>query len=202
MADGQEALRRRAQRQATVAAFARPLQHDINNLLMVVTANVDLLLKTAKEPAQQRQLDRIAQAARRLEAGTRAVLSLARRPVPAEGPVVLAQALKELAPLLQLLLPTDQTVAMTLAPDATAPVALDRAALEEALLALAQDLAAKAPRGPGLALALEAAGPMLVLHLDWPEGVAPPAPELVSHCAGLGEFRAEGRRLSMAWPRG
>ncbi len=57
-----------AKRLASVATLARPVQHDINNLLTVIFANLEMLKRTAAEGAPQRQLDRVAEAARRGDA--------------------------------------------------------------------------------------------------------------------------------------
>ena len=54
----------------------------------------------------QRQLDRINEAARRLDGSTRALLTLLRRPTGVPGRVRLSEALSSLQPLLLLLLPS------------------------------------------------------------------------------------------------
>src|SRR5919199_5309851 len=74
---------RQAARLVALIGLARPVQHDINNLLTVVFANLEMLKRTAAAGGPQRQLDRIAEAAKRLERSTRAILSMIRR-IPAE----------------------------------------------------------------------------------------------------------------------
>ena len=80
--EGETAARRKAERLRTMAGLARPVQHEINNLLTVIFANLEMLKRTAAEGGPQRQLDRVAEAARRFEASSRGFLSLSRRPVP------------------------------------------------------------------------------------------------------------------------
>jgi signal transduction histidine kinase len=148
---------RRAERLETLAALARPVQHEINNLLTVIFANLEMLKRTAAEGAPQRQLDRIQEAARRFEASTRAILSLSRRPVPGVSVFAPAQAVAALRPLL--LLPAPGALTLDLpGPEAAAAggtVRMDRAALDEALLGLAAGLAAAAPPGKaGLSLSV------------------------------------------------
>ena len=50
--------RQQAKRLTTLAGLARPVQHEINNLLTVIFANLEMLKRTAAEGAPQRQLDR------------------------------------------------------------------------------------------------------------------------------------------------
>ena len=64
------AARRQAARLQTMAGLARPVQHEINNLLTVIFANLEMLKRTAAEGGPKRQLDRVAEAARRsIESG-------------------------------------------------------------------------------------------------------------------------------------
>jgi len=139
-----------AARLAALTGLARPIQHDINNLLTVVYANLALLKRTAAEGGPQRQIGRIEEATQRLDATLRALLG-ALRPAGA-APVRLTEILAGLRPLLTLLRPAPGALALDLAaPDA--PVLLDRAGFEAALLALAQAV----PRGAMLGLAVEVA---------------------------------------------
>src|SRR5215218_5622454 len=127
---------RLAARLETMAKLARPVQHEINNLLTVIFANLEMLKRTAAEGAPQRQLDRVAEAARRFEASSRGFLSLSRRPVPGVSDFTLHEALVALRPLLVVLMPTPSMLAIE-AEAESGPVRLDRALLDEALIALA-----------------------------------------------------------------
>lgn len=130
----------RTRRHATVARLAQPAQHEINNLLTVIFANLDLLRRTAAEGAPRRQLDRIGQATRRFEASTRALLALARRPVPDADAFAPAAAIAAIQPLLALLLPVPGALTVRLPAEAKARVVADRALFEDTLLACAAAL--------------------------------------------------------------
>ncbi len=178
---------RQASRMAMVGKLARPVQHDINNMLTVVFANLDMLKRVATEGAPQRQLDRVVQASRRMEDMLRAMLSFTRRePGAVQEP--LAAAMKALVPLLQVLLPAPGALAVTLAED-EAPLLFDRVALDLALVEFC--LAAKEvlPRGGAISLTTTATG----LELAWPEGLDLP----VAAIAACGETEQvhEGERV-------
>ncbi len=174
--------RRAAERMATLAALARPVQHELNNLLTVVFANLEMLRRQAEEGAPRRQLGRVEEAARRMEATCRATLSLARRipGAPAPEEASLAEVVTALRPLLQMLLPGPGALSVALEPEAW-PVRLDRPLLDEALLLLAMEHAAVAQRGTGLALSVanrpggegQEDRAELVVHLP-----LPPSPEV------------------------
>ena len=119
---------RHAARLETMANLARPVQHEINNLLTVIFANLEMLKRTAAEGAPQRQLDRVAEAARRFEASSRGFLSLSRRPVPGVSVFTLHEALVALRPLLVVLMPTPSMLAIE-ADLESGPVRMDRALL-------------------------------------------------------------------------
>ena len=195
------ATEKQARRLQTLAAMARPVQHDLNNLLTVVFANVELLKRSAAEGAPQRQLDRIPQAAKRLEDGMRAILTLSRRPVP--EPVVAAplEGLRLLAPLLRLLLATPGALALDLPEGEAWKVRLDRAALEEALLDLARDAAASLPRGAVLRMALAQADGQVLLAITWPEAVPGPGEATLATFAALGAEQPAPGQLLLRWPR-
>lgn len=125
--------------------MARPVQHEINNLLTVVLANLELLRRGAAEGAPRRQLDRVAEATRRLEVVTRAVLSLARRGVADAEGFAPAAAIGALRPLLALLLPAANALSLDVPEGAAATVVGDRALFEDALL---NALAAIGTAGP------------------------------------------------------
>jgi signal transduction histidine kinase len=140
------------ERVAILATLARPVQHEINNLLTVVFANLEMLRRAASEGAPRRQLERVEEAARRLDATSRAILSLTRRPPGGEpAEVSLTEAVTALRPLFLMLLPGAGALSLDLDPGGW-KVRLDRALLDEALLRLALDVAKATPRGPALGL--------------------------------------------------
>lgn len=178
-------LRPRARRMGSVAVLARPVQHEVNNLLTVVFANLELLKRTAAEGPPQRQLDRIQVAARRLDSSTRAMLNLLRRPTGEVSEIRLSEAVGALEPLLGLLL-TAGTLDLDL-PEGDPMVRLDRAAFEDALLVVAQQAAEGMPRDGKLRIAVEAGPEASSLVLAWPEAlVLPGLPGLTSLWRELG----------------
>ena len=180
MAEDEEAAvarQRQAARLATMAGLARPVQHEINNLLTVIFANLEMLKRTAAEGAPQRQLDRVAEAARRFEASSRGFLSLSRRPVPGVSVFTLGEALVAVRPLLVVLMPTPGMLAGEAAPEGW-PVRMDRALLDEALISLAREAGEALPRGGVLSLsASNRPGPpdLVELAVRWPADTALPA---------------------------
>jgi His Kinase A (phospho-acceptor) domain len=197
-----------AGRLATLAGVARPVQHELNNLLTVIFANLEMLKRTAADGTPQRQLDRIQEAARRFELSTRAILSLIRRPVPEPAVLSLPVAIAALRPLLAVLLPAPNALVLALGPEGgpkqngagarvSVPpgwlVRLDRAALDEALLALVREAAGTLPRGGALTLGVadrpgeDGAADAVELQVRRPQGVALAALEelcALARCAG------------------
>ncbi|TCZ54267.1 histidine kinase dimerization/phospho-acceptor domain-containing protein [Roseicella aquatilis] len=196
------ALRRQAERLAAVAGLARTVQHDINNLLTVIFANLEMLKRTAAEGAPQRQLNRVEEAARRFEGTSRAILSLVRRPAGEMAPVRLSDALAALRPLLHMILPAPGALELTLA-EVDPPVLVERSALEEALLALAHQIAEAQPRGLALSIVVreDASAGELVLRLA--PGLAPPALEQVKAvvAAAGGSVALDSEALGLRLPR-
>jgi signal transduction histidine kinase len=168
--EGIAAARRQAARLATMAGLAKPVQHEINNLLTVIFANLEMLKRTAAEGGPQRQLDRVAEAARRFEASSRGFLSLSRRPVPGVSVFTLEQLLVAVRPLLVVLMPTPAMLAVE--PGAEGwPVRMDRALLDEALIVLAREAGEALPRGGVLSLSSSnrpGAPDMAELAVRWP----------------------------------
>lgn len=197
-----QALRRKAERSAAVARLARTVQHDINNLLTVIFANLEMLKRSAAEGAPQRQLGRVEEATRRFEGTSRAILSFIRRPAGEVAPIRLSEALAELQPLLQMILSGPTALSVTLA-EADPPVLLERSALEEALLALAAQIAETQPRGPALALTVSAEADRAGLTLVLPAGLVPPALDAVAAAfrAAGGAVATEGEALRLSLPR-
>jgi signal transduction histidine kinase len=180
------ALRRKAERSEAVAGLARTVQHDINNLLTVIFANLEMLKRSAAEGAPQRQLGRVEEAARRFEGTSRSILALIRRPAGEVVPIRLSEVLGAVQPLLHMILPGPGALSVTLA-EKDPPVLLERSALEEALLTLAQQIADTQPRGPALALTVAPEPAEGVLTVRLPAGLALPAmARLAAACTAVG----------------
>jgi signal transduction histidine kinase len=195
--DNAEVARRQAARLATMGKLARPVQHEINNLLTVIFANLEMLKRTAAEGAPQRQLDRVAEAARRFEASSRGFLSLSRRPVPGISEFTLDEALGAVRPLLLVLMPTPAMVAVETGTEGW-PVRMDRALLDEALIALAREAGDALPRGGVLSVSsCNRPGPpdLAELVVRWPAEVAltatGPLRDMVQAAGGRVEERAD-----------
>lgn len=161
-----EAARQQAERLALLASLARPVQHEINNLLTVIFANLDLVGRRVTEEAPLRQIGRVQEAARRFEATSRAILSLSRRPVPGEALISPGAALGAIEPLLSLLLPAPGALSVIRAADIPA-CRFDQALFDAALLGLAQAAAATRAR---LALTLDLVEGQAVLEARLTEG--------------------------------
>ena len=185
MAEDADRVRRRATRMDTVASLSRTVQHDINNLLTVVFANLEMLKRTAAEGAPQRQLDRIQEASRRFEATTRTLLSFMRRPAGEVLVVRLSEVVGALQPLLFMILPAPGALAVDLAAEDW-PVRIERSALEEALLALVQQVAEAQVRGTPLSLSIANEGDQVRLRIVLPPMPPPPALAVLTRWARAG----------------
>ena len=207
--DGIAAARRQAARLETMAGLARPVQHEINNLLTVIFANLEMLKRTAAEGGPQRQLDRVNEAARRFEASSRGFLSLSRRPVPGLSMFTFDEALVALRPLLVVLMQAPGMLVVDV-PGEGWPVHMDRALLDEALIALARQAGEALPRGGVLSLAASnQPGPpdAVELAVRWPADVdltrAGPLRDIIVEAGGRAEEAvAEGTKvLHLRLPR-
>lgn len=157
---------RQAERLAQLAAAARPVQHDLNNLLTVIFANLEMLQRSTTEETPKRRLLRVQEAARRFESTTRAILSLSRRQIPDETVISPAAAVTALEPLLALMLSAPG--ALTVAAEPSAPACrFDQSLLDETLLGLATGLA-----GSSLAITVADEAERAVLTLALPSAAA------------------------------
>ncbi|MDO9712124.1 sensor histidine kinase [Paracraurococcus lichenis] len=195
-------LRRKAERMAAIGGIARTVQHDINNLLTVIFANLEMLKRTAAEGGPQRQLLRVEQAARRFEGTSRAILALIRRPAGEVVAIRLTDLLAAIEPLLQMILPGSGACTLARA-ERDPPVLIERSALEEALIALAQEIAEAQPRGIALDLSVADAPEAGEVTIAVPEGLSPPALDRVAAVALAhgGSATPEGNGLRLSLPR-
>lgn len=177
---------------------APAVQHDINNAMMVLAANLDLLARSVgdAEGAPRRQLDRAVQASRRLEETMRGFLDCARRAAEEPAKVSPATVLRQVLPLLRVALGARLKVEATM-PERLVEVRLDRAALELALLALAQDAAARMPQGSRLLVEVREAAAEVELALTLPQGAGEAALILLRGCCTRLEVLPDG--CVLAW---
>ncbi|NKC32737.1 histidine kinase dimerization/phospho-acceptor domain-containing protein [Falsiroseomonas selenitidurans] len=188
-----------AQRQERLRRAAPAVQHEINNAMMVLAANLDLLNRSVAEGAPRRQLDRAVLASRRLEETIRGFLDMARREAVELALVSPAEVLRQALPLLRVALGARLGAELE-APEMLPAVRLDRAALEIALLALAQDAAPRMPNGSRIQARLRDAGPTVELELAWPEGADPGGLALLRACCA--RLEAQGNGCVLVWEKG
>jgi hypothetical protein len=191
-------------REAALRETAPAVQHDINNAMMVLAANLDLLARVAAEGAPRRQLDRAQEAMRRIEAASRGFLEAARR-APGVEAVSPAIALLRVLPLLRIVL--GPRFGFDLAePDQARgiwPVALDAARFDLAMLGLVRAAVDRMAPGARIlaAAANRAATQEVALSLTLPEGAAP-GDEAAALLGRLGARIEEGTgTLALVWPR-
>ncbi|MGK7864571.1 histidine kinase dimerization/phospho-acceptor domain-containing protein [Falsiroseomonas sp. E2-1-a4] len=194
-ADAPQAALERLDRLRRVAPA---LQHDINNAMMVLAANLDLLARSAGEPGSpaRRQLDRAVQASRRMDETMRGFLDYARREAAETVEVSPATVLQQVLPLLRAALGARLGAEMT-APERPVAVRLDRAALELALLAVAQDAVGRIPQGSRLLAEVREVATEVELELILPLGVGTAPLALLRACCARLDLRPEG--CVMAW---
>jgi hypothetical protein len=155
-----ETTARRAARQRVLEALAPPVQHEVNNQLTVLFANLESLRRVVPaEGPPQRQLERVTLASRRLQDAVGAFTVMARRPLPDLAAVEPAKALAALEPLLRLVLGSRIALSIETGAEEMPAVRLDRALLDLGLLELARDAAARLERGARLGFALRALAP-------------------------------------------
>jgi signal transduction histidine kinase len=175
---------------------APAVQHEVNNAMMVLAANLDLLSRSVGEGAPTRQLDRAVQASRRLEETIRGYLDAARRNISDPSLVSLIQVVRQSLPLLRVALGARHGVEVT-EPEKLTPVSLDRAALELALLSVAQDAVGRMPNGTRLGITLREGDAEVELELTLPEGVGPVALAQLEACCG--RLQVAGNGCVLAW---
>ncbi len=164
-----------------LAALAPPVQHEVNNLLTVLFANLESLKRALPaEGLPQRQIERVALASRRLDAVVRAFTVMARRSLPDPDAVEPAAMLAAIEPLLRLVVGSRLALSIETAADLP-PVRIDRTLFDLGLLELARDAAARLERGAKFGLVLEAAeeGRAVALAVT----ALPPAPPAATLCA-------------------
>jgi len=154
--DAAAELAARAARQRLLAALAPPVQHEVNNLLTVLFANVESLRRALPEDAvlPQRQVERVALASRRLDAVVRAFTTMARRPLPDIAAVEPGAALTAVEPLLRLVAGSRIGLAIEQAEGGLPPVRMDRTLFDLGLLELTRDAVARLALGGALRIAL------------------------------------------------
>ncbi|WP_293452538.1 ATP-binding protein [Phenylobacterium sp.] len=134
--DEAEAALRRAQKLDAMGQLTGGVAHDFNNLLTVIIGALDLMQRHPGDAVRRdRMIEAAAGAARRAERLTQQLLAFSRRQALKPEPVEIDRLLNGMEPLLRRA--TDETVTLTIAPDARGAVAnLDAGQLEAAIMNL------------------------------------------------------------------
>jgi len=131
-----EAVLRQAQRLEAVGQLTSGVAHDFNNLLMVVLGNVRQMQKTADDPATQRRLSMMAQAAERGAQLTAQMLAFSRRQRLEPRAVDLNDTVRSMRDLLQATMGGSVRIDTVLQPDLW-PAMIDPTQIELVILNLA-----------------------------------------------------------------
>jgi signal transduction histidine kinase/ActR/RegA family two-component response regulator len=157
-----------AQRLESIGLLAGGVAHDFNNLLVVMLGNAELLGRGPLTDAQRTDLDAITNAATRAAHLTRQLLSMSRQQRQSVAPVDLNVALREVAKLLQRLLP--ETLRLEVREQPGLPsVDGDRGQLEQVVMNLCLNARDAMPKGGvlGLTVAAESVGADFVATHRW-----------------------------------
>lgn len=154
-------------------AFARPVRHEANNLIAVLSGTADILLRVAATDRDRARAERVREATQQLDGLLKAYLSLA-VPPPDAGGTDAARVLTLLHPLMVLLLGPGRSVEIEL-PPRLRRVRMPAPELQAVALRLAREAAAASPPGGGLRVAMEAMPEGATLRVTpTPEGEGPP----------------------------
>jgi signal transduction histidine kinase len=161
-----------------LAALARPVRHEANNLLAALGGTLDLARRSTTDERGLARIARMSEAATRLEALLKAYLALAAPAPPDPAGTDAPQVMALLRPLLALLLGPGRRVEIE-APARPCRTALPPAALQAIILDLTRRAAAAVPPMGGLRLVVEAAPGGLALRADPmpPAGASPQGAE-------------------------
>ncbi len=159
---------------AELAAFARPVRHEANNLLAALGGTLEILQRSASNDRDLARATRMQEATRRIEALLKAYVSLAAPPDGGPEGTDAPQVLTLLEPLLVLLLGPGRRVEV-IAPARLRRVAMPASELQALILRLAREAAAATPPQGGLRVTMDAAPGGISLRVaPTPEGAAPP----------------------------
>lgn len=158
---------------AELAALARPVRHEANNMLAALAGTIELLLRGAANERETARATRMLEATRRIEALLKAYLSLAAPPDGGPEGTDAPQVLKLLEPLLVLLLGPGREVEV-IAPPRLRRIAMPAAELQALILRLAREATAATPPQGGLRVTMDAApGGISLRAAPTPQGAAP-----------------------------
>lgn len=153
-----EAQLQQAQKMEAVGRFASSVAHDFNNVLTVISGNLELLRGGAPVSTGAEELDQMRAAAERGAALARQLTALSRPKTAAVATVDLAAELRAIAGTLRVLLPSSIQSTLSI-PEESIVVGLDEVQTEQILLNLALNSRDAMPGGGTLGVCLEALGP-------------------------------------------
>jgi hypothetical protein len=159
-----------------LAALARPVRHEANNLLAALGGTLELMRRAATEDRALERIARMSEATARLEALFKAYLALAAPAAPDPDGTDAPRVLAQLQPLLVLLLGPGRPLEIE-APPRLRRIAMPPEELQPLVLDLARRAAARVEPPGGLRIVLEAAAGGLALRaepLPPAQGTAPP----------------------------
>jgi hypothetical protein len=154
-----------------LVALARPVRHEANNLLAALRGTLDLARRSTTDERGLARIERMSEAATRLEALLKAYLALVAPAPPDPAGTDAPQVMALLRPLLVLLLGPGRRVEIE-APARLRRTALPPAELQAMILDMTRRAAAAVPPMGGLRLTVEAAPDGLSLRA---EPMPPPA---------------------------
>jgi signal transduction histidine kinase/CheY-like chemotaxis protein len=140
-----------AQKMEAVGRLAGGIAHDFNNILAVISSHAQLL-RSMGTSATSGELEEIEFAAQRAGARTRRLLDFSRTSTSDARPVLLAEVVRSMQPMLSRLLAADISFTLDVA-DGDAAVALADGQLEQVLLNLAINARDAMPTGGHLSIA-------------------------------------------------
>lgn len=153
-------------------ALARPVRHEANNLIAVLSGTTDILLRAAVTDRDRARAERMREATQRLEALLKGYLSLAAPPLEengTDGPKLLGM----LEPLLVLMLGAGRSVEVE-APPRLRRLAMPAEEVQATILRMAREAIAAAPPQGGIRVVMEAApGGVRLSAEPTPEGIGP-----------------------------
>lgn len=146
-----QAWQLRYERMNTLALLGAGMIHDLNNALAVVQGSVDLALQEtgAVFPAAEKHLHRIRRSTESLADMGHRVMTFARRGIETPQPLDLGQEVRQVEPLLRMLVP--RTIRLAVEVEAPLPaVVASRALLEQVLANLVANARDAMPEGGDL----------------------------------------------------
>lgn len=169
----------RTERMNSMALMGAGLAHDLNNFLAVITASVELMSAELEDgiPQEQKNLERISDAADRAVQLTRGLMAFAQREAEPLSPLDMAEVVSSMDATLRMLLPRAITLRMEVETKEPLLVRSSRLRLEQMVVNLVANARDAMPRGGRLTVTVrpwKAASNMTLLEvIDTGTGMTP-----------------------------